>query len=226
MTAEVNGTMIWYEDAGSGDAVILVHGNGEDHTVFDVLTASLVREHRVIAPDSRDHGRSEKLKEGQELHYTDMAEDIARLIMHLGLDKPALYGFSDGGIIGLIIAAKYPGLLGKLMISGANTSPGGVKVWFRILSSVIYLFKPSPKLRLMIKEPQITKEQLESIVIPVLVMAGSKDLIPERETRWIASSLRHATLKILPGETHSSYVVHSEKLYGLLSPFLREGGEK
>jgi len=222
MIAQVNGVDIFYEDNGTGPAIVLLHGNGEDHTIFDKLTESLADRYRVIAVDSRDHGLSTRNKKGEELHYSDMAEDIVQLIEQLQLEKPALYGFSDGGILGLLIAEKYPGLLNCLMVSGANTNPKAVKFWLRWSLAVLCLFTPLPKLRMMLREPQIDSTALASITIPVLVLAGQKDLVLEADTRLIAGSIPRAILQIVPGEGHGSYIVHSEKLHGLLAPFLSE----
>ena len=65
---------------------------------------------------------------------------------------------------------------------------------------------------LMLNEPDIKKEDLEKINIPVLVLAGDKDLVLEEDTRFIARNIPYATLKILKGESHTSYIVHSEKI--------------
>ena len=64
----------------------------------------------------------------------------------------------------------------------------------------------------MLTEPDIKKEDLEKINIPVLVLAGDKDLVLEEDTRFIARNIPYATLKILKGESHTSYIVHSEKI--------------
>lgn len=219
MYIQLNGQILYYEKTGEGKPVILVHGNGETHKIFDALIPKLARRYEVYAIDSRGHGQS---ADAQELHYEDMAEDVATFVRALGLNAPALYGFSDGGIIGLIAASKYPGLFSALAVSGANLTPSGLKFLPRLGMRLKYLKKKSPLLRLMLKEPHITKNDLSKITIPVLVTAGSKDMIKKRETKRIASRLPNATLKILYGETHASYVVHSDKLFSTLNRFFRE----
>ncbi|HPG43117.1 MAG TPA: alpha/beta hydrolase, partial [Acholeplasmataceae bacterium] len=113
----VNGVSIYYEVLGEGKPVVLCHGNGEDHTIFDVLANRLKDHYQVILVDSRNHGQSERT---DSYHYEVMAEDIKQLIDELKLDRPYFLGFSDGGIIGLIIAVKYPKTCAKLMVIGAN----------------------------------------------------------------------------------------------------------
>jgi len=224
MTVKLRGIELFYEDTGSGSPVVLLHGNGEDHTVFDVLTRELSKNHRVIAVDSRGHGGSTKVEKGGALHYRDMAEDVAALIEELGLEKPALYGFSHGGILGLLIASEHPGLLSRLVTSGANTRPGTVKAFLRVIIRVMWFFRRSPLMRMMLDEPDITADDLRKISIPCLILAGEKDLVTENDTRFIAQNIPGAILKILPGEGHGSYIIHSEKLYPVIRGFL-EGEE-
>ncbi len=215
----VNDITLYYEKTGEGQPIILLHGNGESHQIFDVLMAQLKEQYTVYAIDSRGHGQSTKVR---ELDYRSMAEDIVGFIRILGLEKPILYGFSDGGILGLMIAAAYPGLLSKLIISGANLTPEGVKKRYLNLFRLIYYITRNPNFRLMITQPQISEEELHKIVVPTLVLAGSKDLIKEEHTRKIAETIPNCTMQILAGENHMSYVVHSNKLYPILKPFLSE----
>ena len=75
---QVNGVCLHYAVAGEGRPVVLVHGNGEDHHLFDVEIQQLVAAgYKVYAPDSRGHGRNTP---ESEYHYADMAEDIYQFI--------------------------------------------------------------------------------------------------------------------------------------------------
>lgn len=225
MIQHVNGIDLWYEKTGNGPPVLLLHGNGESHKIFRVLTEQLINRYTVYALDSRGHGQSGKTK---ELHYDLMAEDTAQFILSLKLEKPLLYGFSDGGIIGLLLASKYPGLLAKMAISGANTKPDATGRGWDLLFKIMYCFSGSRKIKMMLTEPHISAEQLSSIKIPVLVLAGEKDIIREEDTRFIAENIQDARLKILKGESHMSYVINSPKLYPELAEFFsvdKEAGE-
>ena len=75
-------------------------------------------------------------------------------------------------------------------------------------------------MKMMLTQPNISKEELEKITIPTLVLAGSKDMISEDNTREIAQYIKSSTLNILENETHSSYVVNSTKLFKLITSFL------
>ena len=217
---KVNGVTLNYEVAGEGKPVILVHGNGEDHHLFDVEIAQLVAAgYKVYAPDSRGHGANKPLS---EYHYADMAEDMYQFIQMLGLGKPAFYGFSDGGIIGLLLILKHPDCLSALAISGTNLSPEGTTPEFLEEFTAINEKEPDPLITLMLTEPHIDPETLKSISIPVLVTAGENDLILESETKKIAEMIPDATMKIIEGHDHGSYIAGSEIMGELLIGFLKE----
>ena len=117
MNIDVNHVNLYYEVYGSGHPVILVHGNGESHEIFDILSEKLKEDYTVYALDSRCHGRSE---DTAKISYNLMAEDVIAFIEKLNIKKPVFYGFSDGGNVGLLIAVQKPDLLKELIISGAN----------------------------------------------------------------------------------------------------------
>jgi len=219
MYIKINGIDLFYEVKGQGDPLILLHGNGEDHTIFDVLSEGLSQNHTVYTIDSRDHGKSEITK---DLSYNLMMEDTAGFIKALNIENPILFGFSDGGITGLLLASKYPDMLSKLIISGANLRPDGIKFVYIAIMKIIYFFSHKRKIKMMLTEPDIKQSDLDKIIVPVLVLAGSKDVVKEEHTKEIAAGLKRGVLKILEGENHASYVINSKKLYGVIKDFLEE----
>ncbi|MCC8023587.1 MAG: alpha/beta hydrolase [Clostridiales bacterium] len=220
MRIEVNGTSLYYETAGEGRPVILLHCNYASHKIYDVLTRQMVQNgFRVYAVDSRGHGKSQKHK---TYDYSTMAEDIACFIRALAIGKPILYGYSDGGILGLLVAARYPELLSRLIVSGANLSMDGQTKKALRLIKFGYFITRDRRLRLILDQEPIPFETLHSIRVPTLVLAGEKDLIREEHTRAIAAAIPDSTLRILPGEGHGSYITHSDKLYPVIAPFLEE----
>ena len=217
MIAEVNGVKLFYEKRGEGRPIVMVHGNGEDHGIFDKAAVSLSARYAVYCVDSRCHGQSE---DTPELHYADMAADMVAFLEELDLRDAVFYGFSDGGIVGLM-AAPQTERITTLIVSGANTSPQAVKPLLRVIIAVLRVFTRDKKITLMLNEPHITDAELGSIRARTLVLAGSADLIPEWETRHIAAAVPGAELKILPGENHGSYIIHSLKIAELIRAFLR-----
>ena len=209
----VNGIQLYYEKTGQGRPLIMVHGNGEDHTIFGEAVAVLKEKFTCYTVDSRGHGQSSPCK---ELHYKDMAQDMIAFMTELGLEDVAFYGFSDGGIVALL-AAMTCSRITNLVVSGANITTKGTKLWFRIYLDVVSIRKKDPLIELMKKEPSITTTELSKIKVKTLVTAGSKDLIRESETRAIAEAIPGARLKILKGESHGSYIVHSTKIADILA---------
>ena len=219
MYIEVNGITLFYEVSGSGPAILLVHGNGEDHRIFDETAELLKNDYRVYALDSRDHGKSTRVK---TLGYDEMAEDVAEFVRKMKLEKPYFCGFSDGGIIGIIAAIRYPELFSKLVLCGANAYPQGLKwYWFKLFA-LMETLSHDHKLQMLLKEPWITPKELESISVPALILAGEGDMIRESHTRYLASKIKGSSLRILPGEGHGSYIVHSRKLYYFMRKFLKK----
>jgi len=220
MTVHVNNIDIYYEKAGQGPPLLLLHGNGESHKIFHGAMGRLAEKFTVYAIDSRGHGKSSRVK---GLHYADMAEDMARFIEALELERPRLYGFSDGGIIGLLAAINYPGLLSRLAVSGASLNPNSTSGgWLRFFRAMYWLTRGA-KWKLMLEEPDFTEEQLARVDVPTLVLAGGRDMILEEHTRVIAGAVPGARLRILPGENHMSYVFNGEKLCDIIMPFFEEG---
>lgn len=221
---EVNGVRLHYAVEGEGRPVLLVHGNAEDHDLFDVEIGQLVRAgFRVFAPDSRGHGANEPL---QEYHFDDMAEDMYQFIKAMKIDKPAFYGDSDGGIIGLLLEMNHPGTLGIMAVSGVNLVPEGIVPEFIEEYTQINEKEHDPLITLMLTEPHIDPESLREISIPVLVTAGENDLILPSETDRIYSNLPDAELVIVEGADHGSYIVESEIMGNLLLDFFARRWEE
>ncbi|MDL2310439.1 alpha/beta hydrolase [Peptostreptococcaceae bacterium OttesenSCG-928-C18] len=218
MKIKVNNIKINYEKYGNGcKNIIFLHGNGENLSIFKEIVNCFGEDYTVYLVDTRAHGDSEDVK---ELHYTDMAEDIARFIQVLQINKPILFGFSDGGNTGLLLSGMYPELLSKLIIAGANLYPNGMKSVYVFFMKLSLFFSKNKMVKLMATEPNITKEFLSKIKIPVVVLAGSKDIIKESHTREIAKYIKNSELRILKGETHSSYIVNNKKLYNIIKKYI------
>lgn len=209
MYITVNGVRLYYEKTGTGRPLIMAHCNSMDHKIFTSAVKVLSQHFTVYCPDTRDHGKSQKVK---TLHYGDMAEDMRAFILALGLEKPVFYGFSDGGVTGLLLAARYPDLLSALIVSGASLRPDSTKdlplKFFRLWSHV----DRSDKMRIMLREPDITDDMLRAIRVPTFVTAGQRDVIKESHTRHIAETIPGAALKIFPHAGHTGYIMRSTKI--------------
>ena len=200
---------LYYEKTGTGTPIILLHGNGEDHKIFDKAVRILKNHYTVYAIDSRDHGKSGKVN---ELHYEDMADDVYDFITFLNLEKPIVYGFSDGGIIALILAVKNQNNLSKIIISGVNAVPNGLKAIHILTYKISYFFHKNSKVKMMLTEPNITDNMLKSIKIPAVITAGSNDMIKQSHMKHIADCIPNSTFTVFKNELHGSYIVNSTKI--------------
>lgn len=209
----VNGIKLHYEKTGSGAPLILLHGNGESHEIFDEAIPLLAPHFTVYAVDTRGHGNSAPVP---EYHYADMAQDVIALIRSLLQDRPVLYGFSDGGIVALLVGMLAPALPARIVASGVNISPRGLTPAFLRDAKREWRRTRDPLLALMLTEPHLSRRDLAAVTAPVTLTAGEHDLIRLRHTRRIAAAIGNCSLRILRGETHESYIVHSPKIARLL----------
>lgn len=217
MNIKVNGVNLYYEEYGEGKPILLIHGNSESLDIFDKLIPELSKEYKVYAIDMRCHGKSEKTK---QISYDLLSEDIVAFINELNIEKPIIYGFSDGGVEALLIAYRYPNLLSRIIISGANINPDGINGIDKFMMRLSYFFRRDKRTKMMIKEPNITQEDLAKIVIPVNIIAGEYDAIREAHTRIIHKWINGSTLYIVPREDHGSYIIHSDKIYKILKQYI------
>jgi len=112
-----NGLDIYYEEYGHGEPLILLHGGTDTSSFWHPHLPYFSPHFRVITPDSRGHGRT--VNPASELSYHTMADDLAAFIQVLELDKPHIFGYSDGGQIALDFGMRYPDLAITLVIGAA-----------------------------------------------------------------------------------------------------------
>ncbi len=208
-----------YEIYGNGYPLIMLHGNGEDITIFTKAIEKLQEHFTVYAIDTRGHGKSSAV---YEYHYSDMADDLYAFITGLGIDHPAIFGFSDGGITALMMAYSHPDIPAAVIASGANSSPKGLKPLYRFGFSRMLRSTHDPKLALMLYEPKMTAKELGMITVPVLITAGSRDMIKKEDTEFLHRSIPGSRLMILEGESHESYIMDSDKIATIIQDFLSE----
>ena len=198
-----------YTEKGYGLPLVLLHGNGENSGYFVNQFEHFSKEYRVIAVDTRGHGSSPRGNKPFTLET--FADDLLNLLDSLNIEKANILGFSDGGNIAVIFALKYPERVISLVLNGANLFPSGLKKSFLIPVKALYAVfglascfsrravRRKELLCLMAKQPNIRPEELESVKCPVLVIAGTLDVIKETHTKLIAASLPNSRLCFLRG---------------------------
>ena len=200
---------LYYQEKGEGEPIFLLHGNGEDGTYFVKQIQFFSNQYRVIAVDTRGHGKSPRGT--APFTMEQFAMDLKELMAALQIPKAIILGFSDGANIAMKFALKYPAKVTALILNGGNLDAKGVKN--RIQIPIVIGYKIARKfalkseearrnmevLGLMIHEPNIKSAELRSIHIPTLVIAGTRDMIKEEHTRLIANEIPDAKLVIMRG---------------------------
>src|SRR5437667_12233220 len=116
--AEVNGINLYYETHGAGRPLILLHGGLGSGEMFAPVLPQLAERHQVITVDLQGHGRTADIDRPIDARL--MADDVAALIDHLALDRPALAGYSLGGRVAMHTAITYPAKVRRLVCRSAN----------------------------------------------------------------------------------------------------------
>jgi pimeloyl-ACP methyl ester carboxylesterase len=114
---ELKGAEIYYEERGRGVPLVLVHGGLASGAGWQPVAGELTDGFRVITPDSRGHGRS--TNPSGELSYAAIADDLAAFITALGLHRPVVGGWSDGGQVTLELGVRHPGVARALIVGAA-----------------------------------------------------------------------------------------------------------
>ena len=218
-------------EQGQGQPLILLHGNGESCDYFEHQIPCFSSGYRVIAIDTRGHGKSPRGE--KPFTIKQFAEDLHDFMDEKGIEKAILLGFSDGGNIALTFALKYPERVEKLILNGANLFPSGVKPLYQWPIEVGYrvakLFSKKSEqanrnaemLGLMVNEPHIDPSELSRLTMPVMVVAGTKDMIKESHTRLIYKSLPNAQLNIIEGD-HFVANKNADVFNKVVAAFLRK----
>ena len=238
--APVDDIQMWYAvfNKGGGNPVLLIHGGLENGDTWGNQVAQLAMTREVIIADSRGHGRS--TRSGKPFGYQLMADDYLGLLDHLMVDKVALVGWSDGGIIGLDIAMRHPERLTRLWAYGANFNIDGLVPGFDkdpLFSEAIAnagerysRVSPTPNeytafveaiSAMWNSQPDYTAEQLGQITTPAMIVDGEHDEAIQREhTGELARLVPGARLLIMPGVSHFGHLQNSELYNTYLIGFL------
>lgn len=238
----VNDIEMWYAvfNKNGGDPVLLIHGGLASADSWGFQIPVLVKAHEVIVADSRGHGRSTRSK--RPIGYELMTDDYVALLNHLKVKKVALVGLSDGAIIGLDMAMRYPERLSKLFAFGANFNVAGLRadgpdendpVWGPVFAKVRKDYEklsPTPTeydsfskaiIEMWNSQPDYKAEQLARIKTATVIADGEhEEFIKLDHTRELARLVPGSELLILPGVGHLAIWQNSELFNSELMRFL------
>lgn len=222
---------LFYEERGTGFPLVLLHGNGESHEYFARQMEVFSQHFRVLAPDTRGHGCSPRGEGAFTLRR--FADDLYDFLRARGIARAHILGFSDGGNIALYFALAHPEMVDHLILNGANLCPAGVKQRYQWPNEIGYRVAKAfagkseqarlhvETLALMVNEPDLTPEQLHTLPMPTLVLAGTRDMIRRAHTEEIARAIPHATVVFLSGN-HFVAAGNPKAFNAAVLDFLRE----
>lgn len=234
---QINGAKIYYEEYGSGEPLLLIHGNGGNIFTMGNQIDFFKKKYRVIAADSRGHGKSELKTDS--LTYSQIADDLQGLVNHLKLDSVSVLGWSDGGIIGLMMGMNNALKINKIVSMAANLRPDSTALhpWVidiikkekeRIKSQILANDKSenwhlkAQLLGLVADQPNIRGEELSKIKAKVLIIAADEDAIRTAHSVEIYENIEEAQLCIMPGETHLTPITNPILFNSIVDRFLSE----
>jgi pimeloyl-ACP methyl ester carboxylesterase len=243
--AMVNGRRMYYEQHGQGRTILLLHGGvGTIRSSFEHQLPFLAKDHRVLAVEQIGHGHTPDAP--IPFSYAQMAEDTAALLRSLKVQSADVIGWSDGGILGLLLARRHPDLVRRVVVSGVNTrlimTPEKVKE-IREATPQQLADDLSPTLKeayaavspdgaahwpvvaqkvweLWLTPVILEKADLLAIQAPVLLVSGDKDSIPLDHTLENFKALAKGQLLVLPGTKHLTFQTAAAVLNPMILNFL------
>lgn len=221
---DVGGVNTYYEAHGEGEPLLLMHGGLCTIETFFGQTPELAKRFRVILPERRGHGRTADVD--GPITYDAMAADTIAFMRALGIESAHIVGYSDGAIVGVLVAIRRPDLVRRFVSISGNFDCDGLtdegQAFIESMQPDTFIpmladlyAKASPdgpehwpvvfeKMRRMfLNEPKISPAELGSIKAPTLVLAADRDLMTLEHTLALFQAIPNAQLCIVPGTTHA-----------------------
>ena len=230
-TININGKNIYYEEYGQGTPLLLLSGGGINRSIrdFGKCIPDLSKHYRVIAPDTPGQGRSEQT---DSLSYDLLTDFMSQLIDSLKIDSGYVMGWSDGGIVSLLLADRRSDKIKKAIAVGANNGlrgfvmpegfpvdsvkPPTLEYWGSINKKDIEWYNAlSPKkdwrilvnnMNQMVYEKEYFPTSVyESIDIPVMIIIGDRDMISIEHGLEMNRLIKNSQYCVLPNTTHEVF---------------------
>ena len=220
---------LYYQEKGDKEPFIFLHGNGENGSYFKHQLDYFSDRYRVIALDTRGHGKSPRGK--KPFTIEQFSCDLYDFMASLEISNAVILGFSDGANIAMKFAIKYPDKVKALILNGGNLNSEGVKRTTQIPIEIGYKIasrfasksaeakRNAEMLGLMVNEPNIELSELSKITAHTLVICGSNDMIKESHTKEIAGNIPNAKLAIMKGNhfiANKKYVAFNKEVEAFL----------
>ncbi|MFU8945345.1 alpha/beta fold hydrolase [Mycetocola zhadangensis] len=245
----IAGTEIYSEIIGEGEPLLLLHGGFCSLFHLQPYADVLAERFAIAAYERPGNGRSADT-DGPYSYDTALEEAVAYLDRH-NFERVHVLGFSDGAILGLLLALKHPDRVRSLVSISGNLDPSGITgddktdAWER--PHVPDSEEPTPErvhysrlspdgpehadvvldklMSLWTTEPHIAPSELAAVTAPSLIISGDRDMIRVDHSHLMATSLPNGQLCILPGATHSLVSEKPDLLHAVLRDFYEGLGE-
>lgn len=234
----IRGIKMYCEIYGSGEPLLMIHGNGGSISAFKNNIDFFAQKYRVIVADSRAQGKSTDSRDS--LSFEMMADDEAALLNAMHIKSAYVLGWSDGGINALLLAMRHPDKVIRLASTGANLWPDSTAVLPALWRSDKKHFDTTDPQRLKTSkekndwklflldwnQPNISLNALHSIRCPSLIIGGDHDLIRVEHTATIYQNIPNAYLWILPDSGHGTLIDHAAEFNRKVDDFFIAAGNK
>jgi pimeloyl-ACP methyl ester carboxylesterase len=223
-TIDVDGLPVFYETEGDGEPIVLLHGGLADNSTWAGQFSGLSPHRRVVAPERQAHGHTPD--QPGPLTWSGMTEQTVKFLVAQGLGPVDLVGWSDGGMVGTLIAAEHPELIRTLTVTGSAFSDAGYVAGLveglvslppdddeLAMFAALYA-QASPdgpehfaevwdKVRAMWAEPFDWAEKVKRISAPTLVIVGDDDFIRVDHAAEFSQLVQNGQLAVVPGSSHA-----------------------
>jgi pimeloyl-ACP methyl ester carboxylesterase len=234
------GVRTYYEVYGEGEAVVMLHGGLGTAESWAMQTPTLAERYLVYVPERRGHGRTPDVD--GPITYKNMAADTAAFLDAAGTGAVHLVGWSDGAVVGMLVALRRPELVRKLVVMGQYFNLEGEVPEFRAL--IDYWDSEVPEalheaydrvspdgpehfpvvleklMRMWREEPDIAHSELAGVHAPTLVMQGDDDIVEVEHSATLAATLPDAQLAVIPGASHMAPLEKPNLVNQLILDFL------
>ncbi len=215
-----------------GQPLLLLPPNGGDMHCFDgSILPEMAKHYKVITVSPRGTGNSDKGEE--RLSFENMAIDTIKVLNYLEISKVNIFGFSDGGNLGMVINHMYPQRVNSLVVMGSNINPLGtgtfdqISIIWKYLGLAIKAFftQDYEDIRrrdiqgLMVYQPNLSFADLREFDVPFLNIYGENDMIKRIHSKRITWSVEGAQELMIVGGGHSTCFEYTDTI---INPALLE----
>jgi pimeloyl-ACP methyl ester carboxylesterase len=237
MYLDIAGHQVWVTEIGTAaTTIVLLHGGmGHSDQLLETIGPHLAKHYRVLAYDRRGHGRTADT--GAPFDFAEMVDEAIAVVQRLVRGRAHFVGWSDGGIVSLLLSLRRPELIARQVLIGANYHVSGVRELpsdtelgkrmreeyaARSPDGVAHFAMVARKLGdLYAHQPTLTTDDLRRVEVPSLVLAGDDDLIELSHTTSLFEHLPRGQLAIVPAASHAVALEAPEDVARLILHFLR-----